>query len=155
MWDPIIMICLTFQGLKKQEAWMDNIRSIMDERGSGLDSDVRRLLETIIKFDNIPRKRNKFINFVQVRLLARSKTRCLVTSIPRSFPRLMCLCFHCSFTSLYNKCITIGRWIVILAVTEVINIARLPSKWLELVYLTCSNGPLHCYLRCGTGKLNN
>ena len=113
MWDPIIMICLTFQGLKKQEAWMDNIRSIMDERGSGLDSDVRRLLETIIKFDNIPRKRNKFINFVQVRLLARSKTRCLVTSIPRSFPRLMCLCFHCSFTSLYNKCITVGRWIVI------------------------------------------
>jgi hypothetical protein len=52
--------------LKKQEAWMDNIRAIQDERGSGLDGDVRKLLDTIIGFDNIPRKRNKFVNFVQV-----------------------------------------------------------------------------------------
>ncbi len=45
---------------------MDNIRAIQDERGSGLDGDVRKLLDTIIGFDNIPRKRNKFVNFVQV-----------------------------------------------------------------------------------------
>jgi hypothetical protein len=52
--------------LKKQEAWLDNIRAIQDERGSSLDSDVRQLLDTIIGFDNIPRKRQKFINFIQV-----------------------------------------------------------------------------------------
>ena len=31
-----------FQGLKKQEAWMENIRTIMSERGNSLDADVRR-----------------------------------------------------------------------------------------------------------------
>ncbi len=61
------------KGLKKQEAWIENIRAIQDERGASLDLDVRKLLDTIIGFDNIPRKRNKFVNFVQVHIFINFK----------------------------------------------------------------------------------
>ena len=52
------------KGEKKQNAWVNNLRSILAE-ASDLDSDVRTIVNTIMDHENIPRKKPKFVNFVK------------------------------------------------------------------------------------------
>ena len=52
------------KGEKRQNAWIANLRKILQET-SDLDGDVRSILDTIQEHENIPRKKPKFVNFVK------------------------------------------------------------------------------------------
>ncbi|KAL7048933.1 hypothetical protein ACKWTF_003535 [Chironomus riparius] len=52
------------KGQKKQEAWVDVIRSI-GEKNANLSQGVTNVLQTISSYDNIPRKKAKFLNFMK------------------------------------------------------------------------------------------
>lgn len=52
------------KGEKKQTAWIENLSELV-ANSTGLDSDVKELLDIVMKHENIPRKRQKFINFVK------------------------------------------------------------------------------------------
>ncbi|KAG5677910.1 hypothetical protein PVAND_007626 [Polypedilum vanderplanki] len=52
------------KGQKKQEAWVDMVRSICETK-SNLSQSVKSILETISTYDNIPRKKAKFLNFMK------------------------------------------------------------------------------------------
>ncbi|XP_034837356.1 cell growth-regulating nucleolar protein-like [Maniola hyperantus] len=52
------------KGEKKQNVWVDMIQSVLDEQKDA-SSNVLRILETISKHNNTPRKKPKFINFVK------------------------------------------------------------------------------------------
>ncbi|XP_062550306.1 cell growth-regulating nucleolar protein-like [Armigeres subalbatus] len=50
------------KGAKKQEAWIDTIRSITDSKGN-LSKGIGEVFNVIRKNDNIPRKKKGFLNF--------------------------------------------------------------------------------------------
>lgn len=50
------------KGAKKQEAWLDTIRSITDSKGN-LSKGISEVFNVIRKNDNIPRKQKGFLNF--------------------------------------------------------------------------------------------
>lgn len=52
------------KGEKKQNAWVEMLQSVLDEQKSA-PQNVRRIIETISKHNNTPRKKPKFINFVK------------------------------------------------------------------------------------------
>jgi len=52
------------KGQKKQEAWVDLVRSITEKK-KNLSGGVTKILETISSYDNIPRKKAKFLNFMK------------------------------------------------------------------------------------------
>ena len=52
------------KGEKRQNAWIANLRKILQET-SDLDGDVKNILDTIQEHENIPRKKPKFVNFVK------------------------------------------------------------------------------------------
>ena len=53
------------QGLKKQNAWIESLHEVVQEKGNSIGKDVKSLLDAIMTFDNIPRKRPKFVNFAK------------------------------------------------------------------------------------------
>jgi len=53
------------KGLKKQNEWIESIQAAVEEKSNTIDKDVKSLLDGIMTFDNIPRKKPKFINFVK------------------------------------------------------------------------------------------
>ncbi|KAL3285157.1 hypothetical protein HHI36_019278 [Cryptolaemus montrouzieri] len=52
------------KGELKQELWSDTIRSILNEK-SNLKPNCRNLLNHIVNFSNVPRKKQKFLNFMK------------------------------------------------------------------------------------------
>ncbi|CAH2244765.1 jg22217 [Pararge aegeria aegeria] len=52
------------KGEKKQNVWVDMIQSVLDEQENA-SSNVLRIIETISKHNNTPRKKPKFVNFVK------------------------------------------------------------------------------------------
>uniref|UniRef100_A0A336L4P7 CSON004272 protein n=1 Tax=Culicoides sonorensis TaxID=179676 RepID=A0A336L4P7_CULSO len=52
------------KGAKKQEAWVEMVRSIQQSQ-KNISINVNKVLTTISKHDNIPRKRASFIRFLQ------------------------------------------------------------------------------------------
>ncbi|CAH2097004.1 unnamed protein product [Euphydryas editha] len=52
------------KGEKKQNAWVEMLQSVLDEQ-KNVSSNVLRIIETIGKHNNTPRKKPKFINFVK------------------------------------------------------------------------------------------
>lgn len=50
-------------GQKKQDSWMDIIRSILETKEYNLSSFARTAFQKIQSVDNVPRKKAKFINF--------------------------------------------------------------------------------------------
>jgi len=53
------------KGLKKQNAWIENLQDVVASKSQELDPDVKSVVDTIITFENIPRKKPKFINFAK------------------------------------------------------------------------------------------
>ncbi|XP_071452305.1 cell growth-regulating nucleolar protein-like [Hetaerina americana] len=53
------------KGEKKQMAWVETVRQIIETKGSTLSSQERQLLENLKDFENIPRKKKKFENFLK------------------------------------------------------------------------------------------
>lgn len=53
------------KGEKKQQEWMNRLRGILDDSSTTLQPSVRKIVDTILENDNIPRKRQKFINFIK------------------------------------------------------------------------------------------
>lgn len=49
------------KGKRKQAGWVDIVQSVMNNKD--LPNEQRQFLNTIAKFDNVPRKKNKFQNF--------------------------------------------------------------------------------------------
>ncbi|XP_050683947.1 cell growth-regulating nucleolar protein [Leptidea sinapis] len=52
------------KGEKKQNAWVEMLQSVLDEQKNA-SKNVLRIIETIGKHNNTPRKKPKFINFVK------------------------------------------------------------------------------------------
>ncbi|XP_013185095.1 cell growth-regulating nucleolar protein [Amyelois transitella] len=52
------------KGEKKQTAWVEMVQSVLDEQ-KNLTGNVRRIIETVSKHNNTPRKKPKFVNFVK------------------------------------------------------------------------------------------
>lgn len=52
------------KGEKKQNAWLEMLQSVLDEQKNA-SRNVLRIIETISKHNNTPRKKPKFINFVK------------------------------------------------------------------------------------------
>lgn len=52
------------KGEKKQNAWVEMLQSVLDEQKTA-PSNVLRIIETISKHNNTPRKKPKFVNFVK------------------------------------------------------------------------------------------
>lgn len=50
------------KGKRKQAGWVDIVQSVIDRKD--LQNDERKLLNIIAKFDNVPRKKNKFQVFI-------------------------------------------------------------------------------------------
>ncbi|XP_065367874.1 uncharacterized protein C16C10.8 [Calliphora vicina] len=51
-------------GLKKQETWMDIVRSILESTEYQLSAQTRNIFQRLQSYDNVPRKKAKFQNFV-------------------------------------------------------------------------------------------
>jgi len=51
------------KGAKKQAAWLERLEVLLEKLDSSLDKDVKLVLDAIQGYENIPRKRPKFINF--------------------------------------------------------------------------------------------
>merc|ERR1712129_681204 len=51
------------KGAKKQAAWLERLEALVETEGDSLDKDVKLVLDAIQGYENIPRKRPKFINF--------------------------------------------------------------------------------------------
>lgn len=52
------------KGEKKQNTWVDLVQSVLDEQKDA-PRNVLRIIESISKHQNTPRKKPKFINFVK------------------------------------------------------------------------------------------
>ncbi|KAG6461056.1 hypothetical protein O3G_MSEX012406 [Manduca sexta] len=52
------------KGEKKQSVWVDMLQSVLDEQ-KNMPKNVQRIIESISKHQNTPRKKPKFINFVK------------------------------------------------------------------------------------------
>jgi len=61
-WDPAVG--QGKKGEKRQIAWTAKLKKILDETDN-IDSDVQRIINTILDHENIPRKKPKFINFIK------------------------------------------------------------------------------------------
>merc|ERR1711874_769803 len=48
---------------QKQQAWIGNLKKLLEQ--TTLERDVENIVNTIINHENIPRKRNKFVNFIK------------------------------------------------------------------------------------------
>lgn len=55
----------TNKGLKKQNDWIDNVKRKIEDPGCNIEPKVKKLMENLIGFDNIPRKQRPFANFVK------------------------------------------------------------------------------------------
>merc|ERR1711973_376844 len=53
------------KGLKKQNAWIETLQDVVASKSGELDADVKSVVDTIITFENIPRKKPKFMNFAK------------------------------------------------------------------------------------------
>ncbi|TRY63558.1 hypothetical protein TCAL_08201 [Tigriopus californicus] len=53
------------KGEKKQLQWISNLQALVDENAATLDGETRKILDTVMQHDNIPRKKAKFMNFVK------------------------------------------------------------------------------------------
>ena len=53
------------KGEKKQNAWLENLQDVVASKAGSLDADVKSVVDTIITFENIPRKKPKFMNFAK------------------------------------------------------------------------------------------
>jgi len=53
------------KGLKKQNAWIENLQDLVASRAGSLDPEVRSVTEAIMAYDNVPRKKPKFMNFAK------------------------------------------------------------------------------------------
>ncbi|CAD7077688.1 unnamed protein product [Hermetia illucens] len=51
-------------GQKKQESWIEIVRSVLSGGDVNVSTQNRRLLQRLLEFDNVPRKKPKFVNFV-------------------------------------------------------------------------------------------
>ncbi|XP_073844887.1 uncharacterized protein [Musca autumnalis] len=51
-------------GQKKQESWMDIVRSILNSQEYDLSPQTRNIFQRLQSYDNVPRKKAKFQNFV-------------------------------------------------------------------------------------------
>ncbi|XP_037820403.1 uncharacterized protein C16C10.8 [Lucilia sericata] len=51
-------------GQKKQETWMDIVRSILESTEYQLSAQTRNIFQRLQNYDNVPRKKAKFQNFV-------------------------------------------------------------------------------------------
>lgn len=51
------------KGAKKQAAWLERLEALVEKLDGSLDKDVKLVLDAIQGYENIPRKRAKFINF--------------------------------------------------------------------------------------------
>ena len=51
------------KGAKKQAAWLERLQNLIEDKSHTLDNDIRQVLSIIQGYENIPRKRQKFINF--------------------------------------------------------------------------------------------
>lgn len=51
-------------GQKKQESWMDIVRSILNSQEYDLSTQTRNIFQRLQNYDNVPRKKAKFQNFV-------------------------------------------------------------------------------------------
>uniref|UniRef100_A0A1I8Q0J8 Zinc finger C2H2 LYAR-type domain-containing protein n=1 Tax=Stomoxys calcitrans TaxID=35570 RepID=A0A1I8Q0J8_STOCA len=51
-------------GQKKQETWMDIVRSILESQEYNLSAQTRNIFQRLQSYDNVPRKKAKFQNFV-------------------------------------------------------------------------------------------
>ncbi|KAM7344022.1 uncharacterized protein ACRADG_010869 [Cochliomyia hominivorax] len=51
-------------GEKKQETWMDIVRSILESKEYQLAAQTRNIFQRLQNYDNVPRKKAKFENFV-------------------------------------------------------------------------------------------
>lgn len=51
-------------GQKKQETWMDIVRSILESTEYQLSAQTRNIFQRLQSYDNVPRKKAKFQNFV-------------------------------------------------------------------------------------------
>lgn len=51
------------KGAKKQAAWLERLETLVEKMDGSLDKDVKVVLDAIQGYENIPRKRAKFINF--------------------------------------------------------------------------------------------
>jgi len=52
------------KGERKQQEWMNNLRATLDDSSKTLQPGVRKIVDIVLQQDNIPRKRPKFINFI-------------------------------------------------------------------------------------------
>lgn len=52
------------KGEKKQNVWVEMLQEVLDEQQNA-PANVRRIIETVSKHNNTPRKKPKFINFVK------------------------------------------------------------------------------------------
>merc|ERR1711974_207525 len=46
-------------------AWIENLQDVVASKSRELDTDVKSVVDTIITFENIPRKKPKFMNFAK------------------------------------------------------------------------------------------
>mmetsp|Transcript_30946 Transcript_30946/g.67923 ORF Transcript_30946/g.67923 Transcript_30946/m.67923 type:complete len:231 (+) Transcript_30946:98-790(+) len=53
----------SMHGKAKQDAWIDNVHSLLNNPESGISPRLRPYLTRLVEFDNIPRKEAKFLNF--------------------------------------------------------------------------------------------
>ena len=51
------------KGAKKQAAWLERLQQLIEDRSHSLDNDIKQVLLIIQGYENIPRKKQKFINF--------------------------------------------------------------------------------------------
>lgn len=54
---------ILFSGEKKQKSWSECIHELLDS--GNLKTDEQELLSLLVKYDNIPRKKPKFNNFMK------------------------------------------------------------------------------------------
>ncbi|XP_071877564.1 uncharacterized protein [Bombus fervidus] len=52
------------KGERKQQAWINVVNSLLDSE-TNLSTAERNFLNTLSKYENIPRKKNKFLNFIK------------------------------------------------------------------------------------------
>jgi hypothetical protein len=53
------------KGEVKQQAWMGNVQEKLDRAGPAISGAVRSYMQRLLAYDNVPRKRAKFINFAK------------------------------------------------------------------------------------------
>lgn len=60
-----------FKGKNKQNQWIQQIKNLINEKK--FSNSVQNVLQSLVNYDNIPRKKAKFVNFVQNSFRIRDK----------------------------------------------------------------------------------